>query len=144
MPHRLIIWSAVCFCLVCLIMFSQIPCFVALMTNRPEAGFLFALVMVLETLIFYVAYPPPLSEVKSINPIWDTMLMSYLFQPFFAASVSFVTLSQRRTIVTATKLAGEVKMRRVTNLSHDLRTPLNAALGISAMLNGSNLTDGQV
>jgi signal transduction histidine kinase len=125
-------------------MFLQIPCFVALMTNRSEAGFLFAFVMVLETLIFYVAYPPALSEVKSINSVWDTMLMSYLFQPFFAASVAFVTLSQRRTIVTATKLAAEVKMRRVTNLSHDLRTPLNAALGISAILNGSNLSDGQV
>lgn len=121
---------------------NLVPLFVILISNRAWPGFIFASLIAFGTVVFYVEFPGPLVE-PDFRRIWDAMLLSYIFQPFLAAVASFGALIQRNSIVKATKTASDVRMKCLANLSHDLRTPLNAALGISAILGGSEMSDGQ-
>jgi signal transduction histidine kinase len=121
---------------------NLIPLFASLISNRAGPGFVFAAVIAAGTVVFFIQFPPPFMGPDFVR-IWDAMLISYVCQPFLAAVASFAALLQRNSIVKATKTASDVRMKCLANLSHDLRTPLNAALGISAILGGSEMSDGQ-
>ncbi len=110
---------------------------VSLVSNRARAGLVFAVLVAIETVVFYAVFPPP-GEALSLM-----MLCSFMVQPILSAVGSFAALSQRNRIVEATKTASDVRMKCLANLSHDLRTPLNAALGISAILGQGDVSDGQ-
>jgi two-component system sensor histidine kinase/response regulator len=123
---------------------NLVPFFSIMVIGRWEAGVVVSVLLAAETVLFYMFLrQEPCSDSGSEMQLLVVVLYSVypVLSTLFGVMMHFLR-SAMLAQVTENTLAKE---RRVVNLAHDLRTPLNGAIGVCEMLQQmSTLTDVQL
>ncbi len=120
-----------------------IPFFSIVVIGRWEAGFIASVIIAAETALLYIFMrPSPCSDIAARNQV--LVLVLYMAYPFVVSLFGLFLHNIRSDMLERVTKNATVKERRVVNLAHDLRTPLNGAIGICDMLQRTPMTDAQL
>ncbi len=122
---------------------NLIPFFSILVIGRWEAGFIVSATLAVETVVLYLFFrQEACSEAGRQTQVLAVVL--YCVYPALASLFGVMMHFMRSAMLAQVTENTLAKERRVVNLAHDLRTPLNGAIGICEMLQQMNtMTDVQ-